>query len=333
MRGPGGFRLLRERMTSPFVFRFLITRLASLVATLVAVSLAIFVILEVLPGDPAAIMLGTSAREDTLAALRHELGLDRPAPERYVLWVGGILRGDLGTSLTYSTPVSALVAERLKVTLPLSLLAILMSTALALPLGVVAAAKRDGPIDRAVLVFSQLGVAVPNFWIGLVFILVFSTGLGWFPAGGFPGWSGGALAGLNALLLPALALALPQAAVLTRVTRSAALEVAGADFVRTARAKGVTRRGALWRHVVPNALIPVTTILGLQLSFFFGGAILVENVFNLPGLGRLAYQALAQRDLVVIKDVVLIFSGLVIVVNFIVDLGYLILDPRLRSRT
>jgi peptide/nickel transport system permease protein len=181
-----------------------------------------------------------------------------------------------------------------------------------------------------VLVFSQLGVAVPNFWIGLLFILAFSTGLGWFPAGGFPGWAGGAGPALQALLLPAVALALPQAAVLTRVTRSATLETIGADFVRTARAKGVDRRGTLWRHVVPNAMIPVTTILGLQLSFFFGGAILVENVFNLPGLGRLAYQALAQRDLVVIKDVVLIF---VILVNFLVDLGYVVLDPRLRGRS
>jgi peptide/nickel transport system permease protein len=315
------------------VARFLISRLASLIATLLAVSLAIFLILEVLPGDPAAIMLGTSAREDTLAALRQELGLDRPAIERYLLWIFGLLQGDLGTSLTYSMPVSTLVAERLAVTVPLSVLAILLSTALALPLGVVAAAKRDGPVDRAVLVFSQLGVAVPNFWIGLLFILLFSTGLGWFPAGGFPGWDAGVFPAFQALILPAVALALPQAAVLTRVTRSATLEVAGADFVRTARAKGVDRRGALWRHVVPNAMIPVTTILGLQLSFFFGGAILVENVFNLPGLGRLAYQALAQRDLVVIKDVVLIFSGLVILVNFLVDLGYVVLDPRLRSRS
>jgi peptide/nickel transport system permease protein len=278
-------------------------------------------------------MLGTSAREDTLAALRQELGLDRPVLERYLLWAGGLLHGDLGISITYRMPVATLVRERLSVTVPLSLLAILLSTAIALPLGVAAAARRDKPLDRAVLVFSQVGVAVPNFWIGLLFILLFSTSLGWFPAGGFPGWDAGVGPALRALLLPAIALALPQAAVLTRVTRSATLEVIGADFVRTARAKGVDRRGILWRHVVPNALIPVTTILGLQLSFFFGGAILVENVFNLPGLGRLAYQALAQRDLVVIKDVVLIFSGLVIVVNFVVDFGYMVLDPRLRSGT
>jgi peptide/nickel transport system permease protein len=287
----------------------------------------------VLPGDPAAIMLGTSAREDTLAALRQELGLDRPALERYLLWIGGVVQGDLGTSMTYRMPVSTLVAERLWITIPLSLLAIAISTAIALPLGVLAAANRDRAADRAVLVFSQLGVAVPNFWLGILFILLFSTALGWFPAGGFPGWGAGIWPAFKALLLPAVALALPQAAVLTRVTRSATLEVIGADFVRTARAKGVDRSGTLRRHVVPNALIPVTTILGLQLSFFFGGAILVENVFNLPGLGRLAYQALAQRDLTVIKDVVLIIAGMVIVVNFLVDLGYLLLDPRLRPRS
>jgi peptide/nickel transport system permease protein len=300
--------------------------------TLLAVSAAIFLILEVLPGDPAAIMLGTAAREDTLAALRAELGLDRPALERYLLWIGGVLQGDLGMSMTYRMPVSTLVAERFAVTIPLSLLAILISTALALPLGIAAAAHRDGAVDRAVLVFSQFGVAVPNFWLGIVFILFFSLKLGWFPAGSFPGWSAGVGPALKALVLPAVALALPQAAVLTRVTRSATLEVIGADFVRTARAKGVSEGATLRRHVVPNALIPVTTILGLQLSFFFGGAILVENVFNLPGLGRLAFQALNQRDLIVIKDVVLIFAALVIVVNFLVDLGYMILDPRLRGR-
>jgi peptide/nickel transport system permease protein len=315
------------------VLALLLGRIASLVITLIAVSLAIFLILEVLPGDPAAIMLGTSAREDTLAALRQELGLDQPAAERYLLWVGGILRGDLGMSLTYRMPVSTLVADRFSVTLPLSLLAITLSTVIALPLGVVAAARREGWVDRIVLVFTQLGVAVPNFWLGLIFILIFATGLRWFPAGGFPGWDGGAGPALAALVLPAVALALPQAAVLTRVVRSATLEVLGADFVRTARAKGLSPGRTLQRHVVPNALIPVTTILGLQLSFLFGGAILVENVFNLPGLGRLAFQALNQRDLVVIKDVVMIFASLVIIVNTVVDIGYRLLDPRLRAHS
>jgi len=307
----------------------LLTRLGSLGLTLLATSLAIFCVLEVLPGDPAAVMLGTAAREDTLAALRQELGLDRSAPERYALWIGGLLTGDLGTSMTYRVPVADLVAERIAVTLPLALLAIAISTALALPLGLLAAASRGKWPDRAVLVFSQIGVAVPNFWIGLLLILLFSSTLGWFSAGGFPGWAAGAIPALKALLLPAIALALPQAAILARVTRSAVLDVSGEDFVRTARAKGLTRRAALIRHVLPNALIPVVTILGLQLSFLVAGAILVENVFNLPGLGRLAFQALAQRDLVVIKAVVLLFAALVVVVNFAVDSAYTALDPRL----
>ncbi|MNT39505.1 Glutathione transport system permease protein GsiC [compost metagenome] len=168
--------------------------------------------------------------------------------------------------------------------------------------------------------------------MALLLILAFSISLGWMPAGGFPGWGAGLLAGLQALLLPAIALALPQAGVLTRVTRSSVLEVLHEDFVRTARAKGLPRRAALWRHAVPNALVPVITILGLQFTFLIAGAILIENVFNLPGLGRLAYQALTQRDVIVMQDVVLFFAGLVIVMNFLVDLSYLVLDPRLRGR-
>ena len=314
------------------MLRLLGSRLVSLALTLVVVSAAIFLVLEVLPGDPAAIMLGTSAREDTLAALRTELGLDRPAWERYAAWIGGLARGDLGRSITYGTPVADLVADRLAVTVPLAALAIVLAVTVALPLGIAAAARRDRAVDRFVLVFSQLGVAVPNFWLGLLFILLFSTKLGWLPAGGFPGWSAGPGPALRALVLPAVALALPQAAVLARVTRSAALEVIGADFVRTALAKGLTEGRILRRHVVPNTLVPVATILGLQLSFLLAGAILVENVFTLPGLGRLAYQALAQRDLVVIRNVVLLLAGLVIVVNFAVDLAYGVLDPRMRTR-
>lgn len=313
------------------MLRSAIFRLASLVLTLLAVSAAIFVIVDVLPGDTASVMLGTSAREDTLAALRAELGLDRSAYARYAAWIAGLLTGDLGQSVTYAMPVGILVAERLAVTVPLAGLALAITVVLALPLGVLAAASHDRPLDRIITAFSQIGVAVPNFWLGLLFILVFATGLNWLPAGGFPGWGAGLWPGLRSLLLPAVALALPQAAVLTRVVRSATLDVIGQDFVRTARAKGVSGSAALTRHVVPNALVPVATILGLQLSFLIAGAILVENVFNLPGLGRLAYQALAQRDLVVIRNVVLMLSALVIVVNAAVDLGHLALDPRMRN--
>ena len=314
------------------MLRSVLIRLAALALTLLAVAATIFVVVDVLPGDTAAVMLGTAAREDTLAALRAELGLDRPAALRFIDWVGGVFRGELGTSVTYAMPVGALVAERLAVTVPLAGLALALTVALAMPLGIAAAASRGRAADRFIGLFSQVGIAVPNFWLGLIFVLVFATGLNWLPAGGFPGWSAGAWPGLRSLILPAFALALPQAAVLTQVVRAAVLEASGQDHVRTARAKGLSARRTLRRHVVPNALIPVATIIGLQLSFLIAGAILVENVFNLPGLGRLAFQALAQRDLVVIRNVVLLLAALVIAVNALVDIAYLVLDPRLRGR-
>ncbi|PZU85308.1 MAG: peptide ABC transporter [Shinella sp.] len=308
-------------------------RIAGLVLTLLAVSALIFVVMDILPGDPASIMLGMSASPDTLAALRHELGLDQPLVIRYLQWLAGVATGDLGKSYTYGVPVAGLIAERLAVTLPLALTAILISVAIAIPLGVVSASKRNSAVDYAGGFVSQLFIAVPGFWVALLLILAFSMSLGWLPAGGFPGWQAGFVAGLEALLLPAVALALQQAGVLTRVTRSSVLEVLNEDFVRTARAKGLSRRAALWRHAVRNALVPVATILGLQFTFLIAGAVLIENVFNLPGLGRLALQALSQRDIIVLQDVVLFFAALVIVMNFLVDLSYLLLDPRLRGRS
>jgi peptide/nickel transport system permease protein len=312
------------------MLKVLALRLSGLLLTLLIISLAIFVILEVLPGDPAAIMLGTSSQPDTLAALRHQMGLDQPALFRYVAWIGGVLTGNFGNSYSYGVPVSELIRDRLTVTAPLTLMAIALSVSVALPLGVFAAARQRGAVDLGATLFSQLGIAIPNFWIGLLLILLFSLALGWFPAGGFRGWSEGVWPGIKSLILPAVALAIPQSAILTRVTRSAVLDVMNEDFVRTARAKGVSRNRALWRHVVPNALVPVVTILGLQISVLLAGAVLVENVFSLPGMGRLAYQALAQRDLVVIKNVVLLFAGIVILVNLVVDAIYIVLDPRLR---
>jgi peptide/nickel transport system permease protein len=313
------------------ILRHLLLRAASFLLTLAVASVLIFVVMDILPGDPAAVMLGTSARPDTLEALRHQLGLDLPGTVRYFRWVAGFFTGDLGLSVTYHVPVAGLIAERLVVTLPLALLAMLLAGAAGLGLGVLAAAHRGRPADRLVGGFAQLGIAIPDFWIGLLLILLFSTTLNWFAAGGFPGWEAGLGPALAALLLPAVALAMPQAAVLARVTRSAMLEVLGEDFVRTARAKGLSRAAVLRRHVVPNGLVPVVTIAGLQFSFLVAGAVLVENVFSLPGLGRLAFQALSQRDLVVIRSVAMLLAGLVILVNFLVDLVTVLVDPRLRS--
>lgn len=306
-------------------------RLAGLVLTLVAVSALIFAVMNILPGDAAAIMLGTSASEDTLAALRSELGLDRPVVWRYLAWIAGALHGDFGRSYTYGVPVSELIGERLSLTLPLAGIALVLSVLVSVPLGVAAAARRQGIIDGLAALFAQMSVAMPAFWVAILLIILFSVQGGWLPAGGFPGWQAGFWPALKALILPSVALALPQAGVLTRVTRGAVLDVMHEDFARTARAKGIGRRMTLWRHVLPNAAGPIVTVLGLQFTFLVAGAVLIENVFNLPGLGRLAYQALAQRDIVVMQAVVLLLSGLVIVVNFLVDLLQMRLDPRLRA--
>ena len=310
---------------------FLTKRLIALAVTLLVASLVVFLVLEILPGDPAAIMLGVNARPDTLAAVRAELGLDRPGWERYLTWIFGLLQGDFGKSYTYSVAVGELIAERVAISLPLALMAITLSTALAIPLGALAAARRNRAADLCVSVFAQVGIAVPNFWFAILLILFFSVFLGWFPAGGFAGWDAGLWPAFKSLLLPAVALALPQAAILTRVTRSSVLEQLGEDYLRTARAKGLSRRAALWGHAVRNALIPVVTIMGLQFSFLLAGTIIVENVFYLPGLGRLLFQAIAQRDLIVVKDLVVLFAATVVIVNFCVDLLYAALDPRLRD--
>jgi len=309
---------------------FLAKRFLTFLATLIGASLVVFLVLEILPGDPAQIMLGTDARPDTLAALRTKLGLDRPPLERYLAWVGGLLRGDFGLSYTYGVPVAELITERLQVTVPLALIAIVLSTTLALTLGIYAASHHNKAGDWGVMAFGQAGIAVPNFWFAMLLILLFAVHLGWFSAGGFPGWSGGMGPALKSLVLPACSLALVQGAILARITRSAVLEVMREDFVRTARAKGLSRRATLWRHVLRNALIPVVTILGLQLSALLTGTIIIENVFSLPGLGRLVFQSINQRDLIVVKDVVVLFAALVVTINFAVDLIYVAIDPRLK---
>ena len=312
---------------------YALKRLISLALSLAVASVVIFAVIEVAPGDPASFMLGVNAQPETLAALRAELGLDVSTPQRYLNWVSGMLAGDFGTSYTYRTPVVQMVADRLWVSLPLALYALALSTLIAFPVGIYAAARRGKPGDLAVMGATQLGIAVPNFWFAMMLVLIFAINLRWFNAGGFAGWDKGLWAGLHALTLPAIALALPQAAILARVMRSALLDILGEDFMRTARAKGLSRRQALWRHGVRNALIPVLTIIGLQFSFLLAGSIIIEQVFYLPGLGRLVFQAISARDLIVVESVVMLLVFAVITVNFLVDLAYAAVDPRLRSRT
>ncbi|MFB2533338.1 ABC transporter permease [Paracoccus sp. p4-l81] len=309
---------------------YLTRRILSLIASLVVASLVIFAVIEVIPGDPASYMLGLNARPETVAALRDSLGLNQSLPMRYLSWVTGMLRGDFGLSYTYRTPVAELVAQRLAVTLPLAVMALCLSTLIALPTGILAAARRGTPVDTGVMGAAQVGIALPNFWLATLLVLLFTLQLKWLPAGGFAGWSN-PVNGLKSLILPAIALALPQAAILARVLRSALVETLGQDYIRTARAKGLSRAQVLWRHALRNALIPVLTILGMQFSFLLAGTIIIENVFVLPGLGRLIFQAITQRDLIVVESVVMLLVFAVIIVTFLTDLAYALVDPRLRA--
>ena len=310
---------------------FALHRLVSLLASLIVASLVVFAAVEIVPGDPARFMLGINAQPDTVAALRAELGLDRSLVERYFSWVGGLFTGDLGVSYTYRSPVSEIVAERMQVSLPLAVYALVLTVVIAFPVGMLAAGSRGGMVDTLFTGATQLGIAVPNFWFALLLILLFSVNLGWFSAGGFPGWEAGLLPGLQALTLPAIALALPQASILARVLRSSLIDTLSDDYIRTARAKGLSARQALRRHALRNAMIPVFTIIGLQFSFLIAGAVIIENVFFLPGLGRLVLQAITQRDLIVVESVVMLLVLAVILVNFVVELAYAWIDPRLRK--
>lgn len=310
---------------------FTLQRLLIGIATLMLASIVVFSVMEIVPGDPALLMLGMNATPEALNALREQMGLNEPLFVRYFQWVAGLIVGDFGRSYTYSSPVIDLIAERTAVSLPLAVISLALSTAIAIPVGIFAAARRGTLGDTTVMGVTQLGVAIPNFWFALLLVYVFAVWLRLVPAGGFPGWNAGFWPGLKALILPAVALALPQAAILARVTRSAMLEVLGEDYIRTARAKGMPRRTVLWRHALRNAMIPVLTIMGLQFAFLLAGTIIIENVFYLPGLGRLVFQAITQRDLIVVEGVVMLLVASVVVVNLAVDLAYALVDPRLRG--
>ncbi len=314
------------------MLRFALSRALSLALSLVVASVAIFAVIEVIPGDPASYMLGLNATPEAVEALRDQLGLNGSRVVRYFDWAGGLLTGDLGISYTYKVPVSELVMQRLWVSLPLALYALALSTLIAFPVGLIAASRRGSVTDFGIMGATQVGIAVPNFWFAMLLVLVFAVNLRWFSAGGFPGWEGGFWLALKALTLPAVALALPQASILARVMRSALIETLDEDYIRTARAKGLSRRQAIARHALRNALIPVLTIIGLQFSFLLAGAIIIENVFYLPGLGRLIFQAITQRDLVVVESLVMLLVFAVIVVTFLVDLAYAAVDPRLRRQ-
>ncbi len=314
---------------------FVLRRLLSFVLTLLATSVVVFAVLELLPGNAALVILGETATPESIAAMEEKLGLNQPAAARYLHWMGGMLQGQTGLSISYDTSTAQLMAERMQVTLPLAVMAMGLTVALALALGIYAASQQNKAGDVGVMTLSQLGLALPNFWLAILLVLLFAVRLEWVSAGGFPGWSeddgGGIFEGIKALLLPALALAAVQTAILTRVTRSAVLDTLREDFVRTARAKGLSRRQVLWGHVLRNAMISVLTVMGLQFGNLITSAIVIENVFVLPGIGRLIFQAIANRDLIVVRDVVMLLAAMVTLINFCIDVLYAWIDPRLKA--
>ncbi|MFT6589417.1 MAG: peptide/nickel transport system permease protein [Rhodoferax sp.] len=310
---------------------FLFKRFLTLLATLLGASVVVFVVLEILPGNAAQILMGPDATPEVVQAMRIQLGLDQPALARYGQWLNGLRLGDWGLSSAYGTPVRELVFERLTVTVPLALMAMGLTTVIALVVGIYAASRHNRLGDVGLMGLAQLGIAVPNFWFAILLILLFSVKLQWFSAGGFPGWGEDSVESFKSLLLPALSLTVVQAAILARITRSAVLDVMREDFVRTARAKGLSQRATLWGHVLRNALIPVVTVMGLQFANLLAGTIVVENVFYLPGLGRLIFQSISNRDLIVVRNCVLLLAAMVIVVNFVVDILYAVIDPRVKA--
>ena len=311
---------------------FALRRLLGFAATLLVAALVVFWLLDLLPGDPAQFVLGINATPESLARLRAQMGLDAPAHERFLGWVWGMLQGDFGMSYTQRAPVGELIWGRLGVTLPLSVFAMVISL-IGLPLGILAARRRGKALDTVIMVLAQTGIAVPNFWFGMLLTLLFAVTLRWLPPGGFTPWNENPGLALRGLVLPSLALALPQASILARVMRTALVDVTSQDYIRTARAKGLTMDEAVWRHGVRNALLPVLTILGLQFAYLVAGTIIVENVFYLPGLGKLIFTAISERDLILVSGATMILIVVVTATMLLTDIAYALVDPRLRERS
>ncbi|HED15935.1 MAG TPA: ABC transporter permease [Gammaproteobacteria bacterium] len=304
------------------MLRFLLYRLFSTLLVVFGVSVMVFLLIHMVPGDPVDMMLGESARPADREALRHALGLDLSLWVQFSQFMSGLVRGDLGVSIHSNRPVSELLLERAPATIELALAALLISVVIALPMGVLAAVRRNTLWDKGAMAFSLLGVSMPNFWLGPLLILIFSVGLGWFPVSGRE-YTG-------SLVLPAITLGTALAAVLSRMVRSSLLEVLGEDFVRTARAKGLPERIVIWKHALLNALLPVITLLGLQLGVLLGGAVITETVFSWPGLGKLTIDAILRRDYPVVQGTILVISVTYVVVNMLTDMVYGIVDPRIR---
>ncbi len=309
---------------------FILRRLALTVIVLVLVSFLSFLLIHIMPGDPAATMLGLDARPEQIQALRHDLWLDRPFFIQYGHWMGNVLHGDLGTSLMYKDPISSIFAQRLPITLYLSLWAFILSTTLGIFLGIICAIRRGSFLDQAVSVAANVGISIPVFWLGILGIFFFGLKLGWLPLQGWTSPTDNFIQSGKQALMPVILLAIPGISVLARQTRSSMLEVVRQDYIRTAFAKGLKERLVVIRHALKNALIPVITLLGLQVRVLVGGSILVETVFNIPGMGRLLVGGAFNKDFLVVQAGVLLIGAIVCLANLLVDISYGWLDPRVR---
>ena len=312
--------------------RYVLRRAAQSLLVLVGVSVLVFGLVHLVPGDPVRLALGTRFDPETYAALRERAGLDQPLVVQYFSWAGGALTGDLGVSFRSGDPVTLLILERLPATIALAFAAVVVALAIAVPLGTLSGLRPRSPVDAGATLLSQLGISIPDFWMGIVLILVLAGSLGWFPAGGYVPLTEDPIAWAHHLVLPAVTVGVVSGAVLTRFVRSSVLEALGQDHVRTARAKGLPARAVLRWHVLRNALVPLVTVTGVQLAYLLSGVVIVEIVFAWPGLGQLALQAVQARDYPVLQGAVLLFAAIFLLVNLAVDLLYARLDPRIGYR-
>jgi len=312
------------------VLTFLARRAFISAVTLVVISLVVFAGVRAIPGDPARVMAGTDADEAGLEEIREKYGLKDPLPVQYLRWVGLALRGDLGESIRTREPVARTVAAKLPITVELACLSVLVALLIAIPAGVFAAVRRNTVWDVLASGLSLCGVSIPNFWLGIMLILLLSVRLGWLPASGFVPWWEDPLENVKRMVMPAVVLGTALAAVLMRQTRNAMIEVLSADYIRTARAKGLAQRAVVFRHAIRNGLIPVVTILGIQAGALMSGAVVTEQIFVVPGFGRLVVEAVFTRDYPMVQGVVLVTATAYVVINLLVDVSYSVLNPRIR---
>jgi peptide/nickel transport system permease protein len=309
---------------------FIIRRLLSTVVVMTIVAIFIFLLLHLSPGDPASIIVGDNATPAQIDAVRKQLGLDDPLAVQFVRWVGGVLTGDLGVSIFSHEPVNKLIGQRIEPTVSLALTTLLLAVVIAVSFGVLAAWKVGTWVDRFVMVLSVLSFSIPVFVVGYLLIYVFSIKLGWLPVQGYAPLGDGVLVWARHLVLPSIALGLAYVALIARITRTAMLDVLSEDYIRTARAKGVATGPVLMKHALKNAGVPIVTVIGIGVALLIGGVVITETVFNIPGVGRLVVDAISQRDYPIIQGVTLLFSGVYVIVNLLVDLSYTLLDPRIR---